>query len=313
LKHEVAGDPISGQKWTRKTTEKISDELLLSGISVHKNTVARILKLMGFSLKVNSKKIANGGKKLSKQARADNDFQFENISELRESFAKEGNPIISVDTKKKEIIGNFKSLGYTWEEVARLVYDHDFKKYGIGIAIPYSIYDTVANIGSVFVGISHDTPSFAVDCIVKWWELEGSIRYKGKKKLLILADSGGSNSSSSRVWKTALQEKLCDQFGLNVNISHYPPGKSKWNPADHRLHSEISKNWAGIPLLSNETVLKYIRTTKTKTGLKVNSYFVRKHYEIGEKVSDFEMEALEIHKHDKLPKWNYDLAPREMR
>lgn len=310
MEYETAGDPISGLKWTRKTTEKIADELATLGIVIGKNTVGNLLKTMGYSLRLNHKKIANGGKKISLKDRKKRDNQFQYIAELRKNYAKKGFPIISVDGKKKEIIGNFKNQGRAWGKHPDNVNDHDFPSYSTGKGIPYSIYDTVANRGSVFVGTTSDTPSFAVDSIEQWWKKEGSKRYNGKNKLYILADSGGSNSARSRVWKYKIQNILCDRYGLTVKVSHYPPGASKWNPADHRLHSEISKNWAGKPLLTYETMLKYIRTTTTKTGLKVNACLVRKNYKKGIKVSKAQFETLSIKFHDELTAWNYTLKPR---
>jgi len=309
MKYDTAGHPITGLKWTRKTTEKISEELAKIGISVSKNTVGKLLKTMDYSLRANQKKIANGGKRVSTEAQENRDKQFKYIGKMREIFENKNFPVISVDTKKKEKIGNYKNTGTTWCIEGEAVLDHDFLQYAVGKFIPFSIYDTIANLGSVFIGITHDTPSFAVDAIVKWWELEGQHRYRSKC-LLILADSGGSNSSRSRVWKYELQKKLCERYGLKVTVVHYPPGCSKWNPADHRLHSEISKNWAGIPLRTYETAIKLIRTTKTKTGLRVKAYFNRKHYKLGQKVSDANMKSLPIKHHKKFPLWDYTLYPK---
>jgi len=309
MKYETAGDPITGLKWTRRTTEKIANELKSINIQVCSNTVARLLKNMDFSLRVNEKKIASGGKKITPEEQKKRDEQFDYIRYLRESFTKEGLPIISVDTKKKESIGNFKNKGTAWGRKSKPVYDHDFPSYAVGKGIPFGIYDTIANLGSVYLGTTHDTPSFAVDSIAKWWEKEGIKCYPDARELYILADSGGSNSSRSRVWKYRLQEILCDQYGLSITVSHYPPGTSKWNPIEHRLFSEISKNWAGEPLETYEKTLKWIRTTKTSTGLKVKAHFVRKHYKTGEKVSDSQMESLSIKPHAKFPTWNYTLNP----
>lgn len=313
MKYETAGDPISGLKWTRKTTEKISIELSKIGINVSKNTVGKLLKDMGYSLKVNRKKIANGGKRMSVAEQENRDNQFKYIAKFRRAYENKGFPAVSVDAKKKEKIGNFKNDGASWSEEGEPVNDHDFLQYAVGKFLPFSVYDTIANIGSVFVGTTHDTPSFAVDSIVKWWEIEGCHRYHSANRLLILADSGGSNSARSRVWKYELQQKLCDSYGLIVTVCHYPPGCSKWNPADHRLHSEISKNWSGKPLKTYEIALKYIRTTKTKTGLKVNAFYNRKYYELGKKVSDKKMESLPIAKHKTFPNWNYTLYPTKQR
>ena len=310
MKYETAGDPITGLKWTRRTTEKIANELKSINIQVCSNTVARLLKNMDFSLRVNDKKIASGGKKITPEEQKKRDEQFDYIGYLREGFTKAGLPIISVDTKKKESIGNFKNQGTAWRPKSKPVNDHDFPSYAVGKGIPFGIYDTIANLGSVYLGTTHDTPSFAVDSIAKWWEKEGITRYPDARELYILADSGGSNSSRSRVWKYKLQEILCDQYGLSITVSHYPPGTSKWNPIEHRLFSEISKNWAGEPLDTYEKILKWIRTTKTSTGLKVKAHFVRKHYKTGERVSDRQMETLSIKPHAKFPTWNYTLNPR---
>jgi hypothetical protein len=304
MKHEVAGDPVSGLKWTRKTTQKIAEELQSLGIDVGKNTVARLLKDMDFSLKANQKKIAAKND-------PDRDEQFKYISMIRDLFEELECPVISVDTKKKEMIGLFKNPGSTWAQAPTAVNDHDFRSLATGIAIPYAIYDTVANLGFLFVGISHDTPEFAVDCIEKWWRLQGIKRYPDAPGLLILADSGGSNGCRSRAWKRNIQENLCDKHGLMVTVSHYPPGTSKWNPIEHRLLSEISKNWAGKPLDSYETILRYARTTQTSSGLKVKSYLVRKEYEKRKTISDEQMKELNLATHAVLPQWNYTVYPRE--
>ena len=311
MKYETAGDPISGLKWTKKTTEKIAEQLKSLGIQVSPNTVGKLLKDMGFSLRVNHKKICSGGKRIPPEAQRKRDEQFGYIGDLREYFAKKGIPIISVDTKKKERIGNFKNQGVTWRRQSKLTNDHDFATYAVGKGIPFGIYDTLANLGTVYLGTTHDTASFAVDSIVKWWKDEGSKRYPKAKKIYILADNGGSNSSRSRVWKHRLQEKLCDQWALSAIVSHYPPGASKWNPIEHRLFSEISKNWAGEPLETYEKTLKLIRTTKTATGLKVKAHFVRKHYKTGEKISDEQMGSISIKPHKTFSNWNYTLNPRK--
>lgn len=310
MKFETAGDPITGLKWTRRTTEKIANELKSIDIQVCSNTVGRLLKKMGFSLRVNHKKIASGGKKVTAEDQRNRDTQFRYIGDLRESFAKRSLPIISVDSKKKEKIGNFKNQGATYRRKPKMVNDHDFPSSAVGNGLPFGIYDTIGNLGSVYLGTTRDTPEFAVDSIAKWWKEEGTKRYPDAKELYILADSGGSNSARSRVWKYRLQTKMCDQYGLSITVSHYPPGTSKWNPIEHRLFSEISKNWSGEPLETYEKSLKLIRTTKTSTGLKVKAHFVRKHYKTGQKVSDSEMNSLSITHHTKFPSWNYTLNPK---
>lgn len=310
MKYETAGDPITGLKWTRKTTQKIAVELNSIDINVSPNTVARLLKNMKYSLRVNHKSLECGNKNPPNPD--DRDYQFNLIEKKRKQYARAGNPVISVDTKKKELIGNFKNAGRSWGKEPILVKDHDFPSDAAGKAIPYGIYDTQTNRGTVFLGTTHDTPAFAVDSIESWWNTEGEKRYPGADKILILADSGGSNSARSRVWKYRLQKNLCDIYGLKVSVCHYPPGSSKWNPIEHRLFSEISKNWAGKPLVHYETVLKYIRTTKTSSDLKVKAHFVRKKYVTGERVSDKQMKQLVIKKDKKLPQWNYTLAPLKM-
>lgn len=310
MKHEVGGDPMTGLKWTRKTTQKISVELNRLKINVSANTVGRLLKQMGFSLKLNQKSLESGIK--NPPSAEDRNRQFEYIKKLKKKFSKQGKPVISVDTKKKELIGNYKNSGQSWEQEPVLVNDHDFPQDAIGKAVPYGIYDIEANKGTIFLGTSYDTPSFAVDSIEAWWRTEGQRRYKNTDELLILADAGGSNSYRSRVWKAQIYEKLCKRHGISVKVSHYPPGTSKWNPIEHRLFSEISKNWAGKPLESYEKVLKYIRTTKTASGLTVKGHFVKRKYRKGESVAEEQMKQLPIETPKIMPKWNYTLLPSRM-
>jgi len=196
-----------------------------------------------------------------------------------------------------------------WGRTSLLVNDHDFRTDSIGIAIPYGIYDLLANRGSIFVGVSHDTPHFAAHSIACWWLREGIPRYPDATELLILADTGGSNSCRYYVWKTEIQEQLCNQFGLTVTVAHYPTGASKWNPIEHRLFSEISKNWAGEPLVSYEKILKFIGKTATRTGLTVTAYLDRRNYETGSSPSKEQIRQLRLRHHDILPKWNYTIAP----
>jgi len=310
MKHETAGDPMTGLKWTRKTTEKIAAELQSAGIDVCARTVARLLRRLGYSLRVNHKKLSRVSKTTTPQER---DAQFAYIAELRESFAARGLPMISVDTKKKELVGLFKNPGVAWSDHPVEVNDHDFPSDAIGKAIPYGIYDVQANCGTIYVGTSRDTPLFAVDSVETWWLQEGRIKYPNAKGLAILADGGGSNGSRCRAWKHGLQRRLAQRHGLNVTVAHYPPGASKWNPIEHKLFSEISKNWAGRPLDSYQTVLNYIRTTTTKTGLVVKAHFVDRQYETGIKITDAQMKQLPITWHESLPRWNYTLIPAAIR
>lgn len=302
MRCDTAGDPMTGLKWTRRTTAKVAEELAALGIDVCARTVAKLLKQMDFSLRVNHKKLSRASPK-------ERDTQFARIAELRERCAAEGLPLISVDTKKKELVGRFKNAGAAWSRQPLLVNDHDFRSDAEGIAIPYGIYDLLANRGTVFVGTSYDTPQFAVDSIEKWWRYEGRRRYGRHDRIAILADGGGSNGSTCRAWKYGLQQKLCERHGLTVIVAHYPPGASKWNPIEHRLFSEISKNWAGRPLDTYETIINCLRTTRTKTGLSLRAHLVRKRYEKGLKVPDALMNQLPITKDENLPKWNYTLTP----
>jgi len=302
MKNETAGDPMTGLKWTRKTTEKVAKELRSLGIEVGARTVAKLLRKMRFSLRVNHKKRSSGSPR-------ERDAQFTQIANLRERFAAAGNPVISVDTKKKELVGSFRNAGRSWQQEAIAVNDHDFRSLAVGVAIPQGIYDLHANRGSVFVGTSHNTPEFATECIEKWWRQEGKKRYPHATELGILADGGGSNGYKCRAWKHGLYEQLCRRHGLTVTLAHYPPGASKWNPIEHRLFSEISKNWAGRPLDSYDTVLNYIRTTKTSTGLRVRAQLSRKSYKMGLSIGDAQMRKLPLHTGSTLPQWNYTLRP----
>jgi hypothetical protein len=257
---------------------------------------------MDYSLRVNRKQLAT-------DSSPDRDQQFDYISSLRNRFQQLGLPIISVDTKKRELVGNFKNSGAQWDRSPVLVNDHDFRSDAIGVAIPYGIYDPLANRGAVFVGVSHDTPCFAARSVAQWWRREGVDRYARARQLLILADSGGSNGCRCWAWKTNLQAQLCNRFDLTVTVAHYPPGTSKWNPVEHRLFSEISKNWAGEPLDSYQKILNFLRTTKTQTGLAVTAYLDRAHYEIGTPPDRNLIQQLRLAPHTSLPTWNYTLAP----
>jgi len=300
---------MTGLKWTRKTTQKVADELDCLGIAVSAKTVGRLLKGMRFSLRVNRKSIESGIK--NPPAPKDRDRQFRHIKRMREAFAKAGNPIISVESKKRELVGNFKNGGSSWGDEPVAVKDHDFPSDADGVAVLYGIYDTQSNRGDIYVGTSHDTPAFSARCIMEWWKRTGKY-WPNATKLLILADGGGSNSSRSRVWKHRLQHEICNPYNLSVTICHYPSGSSKWNPIEHRLFAELSKNWAGRPLISYETILKCLRTTKTRTGLRVGTRLVRKQYQTGERVSGQEMKQISIKPHDTFPKWNYTISPAKM-
>jgi hypothetical protein len=256
------------------TTEKIAEVLQEIDIPVSPNTVARLLYQMDFSLRVNRKQIATNSSPYRDQ-------QFQHISKMRARFQREGLPVISVDSKKRELIGNFKNSGTKWDRSPVLVNDHDFRSDASGVGISYGIYDPPNNRGTVCVGVSHDTAAFAAHSIATWWKHEGSRLHGTASELLILADAGGSNNCRSWAWKTEIQTQLCNQFGITITVAHYPTGASKWNPIEHRLFSQISKNWAGEPLVSHEKMLGFIRSTSTKTGLSVSAYLDRAEYPTG--------------------------------
>jgi len=305
MKPETAGDPISGLKWTRKTTFNIAEALKKRGLRVGRNTVGRLLKQMDFRLRVNHKKRTTASPK-------DRDRQFRLIRRRRNAFARNGDPVLSVDGKKKEQVGNFKNSGVAWKQKPIETLATDFRSDAEGFAVPYGLYDTEANRGLVVVGTSRETPAFNVDCIVLWWRFEGRKRYPKNRHLLILADGGGGNRATSHLWHAQLQTKLCDPYGLTVTVCHYPPGASKWNPVEHFLFSRISANWQGEPLTSFEKILKYIRTTKTESGLKVRAVLNTRDYPKGVTLPAEDIEAIPIRRNKILPKWNYTISPRAM-
>jgi hypothetical protein len=302
LDNETAGDPMSSWRWTHKTTIKIAGQLQRLGIQVGPRTVARLLGKLRFSLRGNRKNISAG-------SRSGRDQQFGRIAQLRKHFCRQGDPIISVDAKKRELVGNFKNAGVKWERVSTQVNDHDFRSLSSGIALPYGIYDLQANRGSVFVGVSHETSAFAVHPICRWWKGEGRQRYPNSQQLLILADTGGSNSATRGAWKDQIQQRLCDELGLAVTVAHYPAGASKYNPIERRLFSQISKNWAAEPLTCYDKALQFIRKTTTTTGLKVRAYLDRRDYPLKIKPSTERLRQLRITRSKLLPKWNYTIAP----
>ena len=307
LRHETGGDPMRDLKWSRRATRKIARQLRRLKIWVSATTVRRLLRKLGFSLRVNHKRLESGNK--NPPPRPVRNRQFAYIHGQRRRFTEKANPIISIDAKKKEWVGKFKNPGVCWEKQPQPVNDHDFPSDAKGRAIPYGIYDPGLNRGYVVVGTTRETPAFAVDAIALWWKNYGQKSYTNAKELLILADSGGGNSARARGWKYHLQHQLVNTYGLKVTVCHYPPGASKWNPIEHRLFSQISKNWEGTPLESYETVLKYIRTTRTTTGLAVSARLLPKKYAKGEVISNQQMQQLVLTRHATLPAWNYTLSP----
>jgi hypothetical protein len=304
LETQTAGDPMSRQKWIRCSLRHLSHALAEQGHAVSHMTVRRLLQEQDYTLQSNRKELA------SKQ-HPDRDRQFRYIQRVRNLFRAAGHPIISVDTKKKELIGNFKNQGRAWRQQAEAVNVHDFRQDARGRAVPYGIYDIQHNLGYVHVGTSADTPEFAVDALVHWWQLPHRPHFADESKLLILADGGGSNGYRPRLWKKALQESLADAFQMDVMVCHYPTGASKWNPIEHRLFSYISINWAAQPLHSFDLMLRFIRDTTTTTGLAVEAYLSEQEYLAGSQVSDAEMAALNLQRRTVCPAWNYIISHRE--
>ena len=294
---------MSDRKWLNCRLVDIEERLDERGHGVSQPVISRLLKKHNYRLRANAKERA------SKQ-HPDRNRQFEYIREQEAKHQAAGQAILSVDTKKKELVGNFKNSGRIWCQRPEIVNINDFRSDAIGRAVPYGLYDRQHNRGTVYVGQSADTPTFAVDNVVRWCQSERLECFPDATHLMLEADCGGSNSYRSRVWKRDLQEKVADQFGLSVTVCHYPTGASKWNPIEHRLFSEISKTWAGCPLRSFDDVLHYIRDTKTQTGLTVKAHLVTETYETGVKVLDKEMEALNVEFHDVCPQWNYTIHPR---
>lgn len=301
LQNVTAGDPISGVKWTRKTLSKMTREIRRRGYDIQRDTVRRLLRALGYRLRVNRKR-------LTRKRDPDRDRQMRYLTRLRNTYVNSGRPVVSVDGKKRELVGNFKNAGRTWRKAPVEVYEKDFPTDAEGVALPYGVYDIANNDGFVVVGISHQTAAFAVNAIAKWWVEAGSQQYPNQHELLIEADCGGANASDSWLWKWELQ-KMSNDLGLTITVTHLPTGASKWNPIEHRLFSEISRNWAGEPLVSYETVLKYIRTTKTQKGLRCRACLDTAFYPTKLKVTPEQQKLNNLHRHRVLPNWNYTIKP----
>jgi Rhodopirellula transposase DDE domain len=305
LTDEVAGDPMCEKRWVRSSLEQLSKSLKAEGFGACGAVVARLLRKLGYSPKANERKQGQ-----SRPNCPERDEQFRYIASQRESFRVSGWPIISVDTKKKELIGNFRNNGKLWCKKAEQVDEHDFPSAAECRAVPFGVYELTRNRGHVYVGVSNDTPEFAVVSIAKWWVQEGRAAYPGTDRLLILADGGGSNGCRARAWKCNLQVLVSDRFGLALTVCHYPTGCSKWNPVEHRLFSEISKNWAGKPLRSLEIMLGYIRGTSTETGLAVTAHLDEDFYRKSVPYSPKDVDQLGLKPHDVCPQWNYTISPQ---
>jgi transposase len=297
------GSPTSPLRWTIKSTRRLAETLRKQGYTVSATSVRRLLRDLGYSLQAN-RKTREG------RQHPDRDGQFRYIAARVRARQRGGEPAISVDTKKKEVLGDLKNPGKTYRRKGNpaKVKTHDFPDPKLGKAVPYGVYDIHGNEAGVSVGISHDTAEFAVGAIRRWWDKLGRRRYGGAKRLLVTADSGGSNSSRNRLWKVELQ-KWADETGLIVEVCHYPPGTSKWNKIEHRLFCHITRNWQGIPLETLEIVVQSIGATTTTTGLEVHAWLDEGTYQKGRKVTDKELAACNIRHNQYHGEWNYEIHP----
>jgi transposase len=299
------GDPESPLRWTAKSAVVLAREMLDTyDIQVSDKTIAKLLRQMGYSMQAPKKNVEGA-------QHPDRNAQFEHINAQATRCMERDVPVISVDTKKKELVGNFKNAGVEWQpkDQPELVDVHDFPSSAVGKAIPYGIYDVANNVGFVNVGTDHDTPVFAVTSIRTWWKRMGSRRYPDATELFLCADAGGSNSYRSRVWKVELQ-RFTDQSGLTIHVSHFPPGTSKWNKVEHRLFSFITMNWRGRPLRTYETVVNLIGNTTNSEGLVVHAKLDKRCYPTGKRVTQLQMRELNIEYHRFHGDWNYTLKPR---
>ena len=298
------GDPESPLRWTCKSTQKLAAELCAQGFAIGKHTVAKLLRECGYSLQGTHKTVEGS-------QHPDRDAQFDFLNRRVKTMQRRGLPAISVDTKKKELVGDFANKGREWnpQGTPERVQVHDFPPTAIGKAIPYGVYDIASNNGWVTVGVDHDTPVFAVRSIEAWWKAIGSKRYPAARELLITADAGGSNGHRPRLWKVELQ-RVADRHDIMIHVSHFPPGTSKWNKIEHRLFSFITQNWRGRPLTTYETVIELIAGTTTRQGLTVQARLDRRRYPTGIKVTNREMKSLNIHPCDFHGDWNYTIRPR---
>jgi transposase len=300
----LRGDPESFLRWTAKSTRHLAQELRRQGYNIGDRKVAALLHQMGYSLQANAKTLEGN-------RHPDRNAQFEYVNAQTKSFLEQGLPVISVDTKKKELVGNFSNRGREWQpkEEPQKTLIHDFPDKELGKIIPYGIYVVGRNQGWVSVGIDHDTAEFATDSILAWWKHMGSKAYPNATRLMIMADAGGSNSSRSRLWKASLQ-RLANLTGLQLQISHFPPGTSKWNKIEHRMFSFITQNWRATPLVSYQTIIQLIANTRTSAGLKIKAMLTRKTYPTGIEVAASEMAKLNLKPDAFHGDWNYSLLPQ---
>jgi transposase len=297
------GDPMSPLRWTCKSTRVLAAQLNKQGFQISSTKVGELLRSQGYSLQGNRKTIEG-------KQHPDRDAQFQHISARVKAFQRNGQPVISVDTKKKEPLGNMKNAGKTYRKKGDpvRVTTHDFPDKELGKAVPYGVYDVTHNEAGVTVGISHDTAEFAIAAIRRWWQRMGKNRYTKAKRLLITADCGGSNSPRTRLWRWALQ-RFANETGMKIELCHYPPGTSKWNKIEHRLFCHITRNWQGVPLESHEVVVSLIGSTKTTTGLEVHAWLDESEYEKSKKVSEDQLAEVIIKRDDFHGEWNYQILP----
>jgi hypothetical protein len=298
------GDPMSPLRWTCKSAANLAAELGSKGYRASERSINRLLHALGYSLQSNRKTIEGGD-------HPDRDAQFRHINRRVKAFQRLGQPVVSVDTKKKELVGQFRNAGREWRPKGRPeeVKVHDFVDKNLGKAIPYGIYDQTADTGWVCVGVDHDTAEFAVETLRRWWQKMGRQVYPDATKLLITADGGGSNGSRCRLWKLELQG-LSDETGLRISVCHFPPGTSKWNKIEHRMFCHITENWRGRPLVSREVVVNLIGHTTTKEGLSIRSELDANSYPLGRKITDEQMDGLSIKPEKFHGEWNYTILPR---
>ncbi len=321
MRDATAGDPVTGLLWTRKTSRKISRELQRQGYPAGPDTVRRLLHEQGYRLRANRKR-------LNKRQDPERDRQMRYLVRQRRAFRQAGFAVISMDAKQRELVGNFKNPGRTYRRTTLEVLESDYPSQAEGVAIPYGIFDVARNTGFVVVGVSHhpsrpstfgtgcrarqgrETPEFAVAAVRRWWMQIGRQRYRDSRKLLIQADCGGANGNRCWLWKLGLQ-RLADEIGLTITVTHLPTGASKWNPIEHKLFCHLEANWAGQPLIDYETILKFIRTTRTTTGLRVRAHLDRRTYPTGLKITADQKMQINLTRHRVRPQWNYTIKPHE--
>ena len=302
---------MGGLRWTHKTTRKLAAELRRRGIPISHTSVVGLLKAQDYSLRTNRKLLAGTDD-------PERDRQFHLLARRRNRFQNQGWPVISIDAKKRELVGNFKNPGQAWCRQDRAVLDHDFPSWAAGHAIPFGVYDIARNAGYVVVGVSHETSAFVVRALRSWWLAVGRCKYPRATRLALECDcpvpapgrGGGGNDPRRWAWRVGMQQ-LADEFGLTITVGHFPPGASKWNLIEHRMFNLISANWAGEPLVSYETMLKHIRSTRSTTGFRCRAILDRRDYPTKLKVSAADQAAVKIKRHSVLPKWNYTIRPNK--